>query len=534
MKLQIRGADGFDDLLTKTSYNWGSDGLVMILQRAGDLSISVVEARTGRPVEDYRITWLHVDCAGGRLHGSHGTAGHHERGRVMVEAVPKGKLRLVVTPTSAALAPNEPVECVHTTAGTQLRIELERRSELRVHVTFRNGRPAARSRLQLVRPPQGGQVSLRSHGLDHSRYFQQEHRQPFALVLDETKTDKNGDAVLRWPASGMPLAIRVLGPGHVPVVEHMVFVREHNRPTKINVSAGASFFGVVRPLSVLKSLGLQDTDDLSDVQGPTMVLTYTSGRGEPGFARRRTQRLDRTGAFRFTGLQAGTWTVMFRVVSFDASRISNLATKLLSPVTLGSDEQRRVELNISDMRPAILRGKMFLDGEPVANRKIHLVRVCKGHDGYSGRAGSVTLTTDKHGNFTAAGIRPGRYRASIGRLSCPKAVDVEAGADIYRVFRIKSGKLEIYIANEAGEPVVERSFAIRNPQTGFFIVRVSDAKGVLRIEQIAAGRYRVSVYRREKAHEVPTHRNVFAPLDEVIVSPGPGISSSRLTMSAQY
>ena len=196
----------------------------------------------------------------------------------------------------------------------------------------------------------------------------------------------------------------------------------------------------------------------------------------------------------------------------DVRRVSSPSNKEFALVTLSGDEHGRAEYDISDLHPASLRGRVMLNGTPAANRRIHLARMREVDGGPFVHVGSTILTTDSSGNFTAEGIHPGRYGLSISsttgqsrgveRLVCPEAVDIAPGSQVSRVFRIHTGQLEVHVTNSEGKPV-RGQFVIHNPQNGFRTRRESDAQGVLRVEEIAAGNYTISVTHPEPGPHAP-------------------------------
>lgn len=523
VRLRVRRASGFDDLLSPASYEWGSRGVVLRLRRAGAILLTVVAADTARPVEHFAVHWFQVDTARGRPAGSRGAAAHHRGGIATVEGVPGGHIRLVVAPGGREFAPSDPVELDHAGDPTALRIALERRRELPVRVVFGDGRPVQGTALELVRPGGDASVSLHTHGLDPSRRAELAQPDAHALLLDESTTDRSGRAVLRWIESAAPLAIRVLGPGHLPVVEHGVVVRSGAERLEIVVHRGATFSGVVRPRSVLEALGRGQLGNRGP-QGPTMVLTYLGDRTLPGRSSRRVQRLGWTGEFEFTGLRAGRWAVMFRNQSFDPKRVSNLASAQFAPILLSPDTELRAEYDIGDLAPATLRGQVMLDGRPAAERRIELVRVSSAGGGPFVQVGSTSVVTDRAGFFVAAAIRPGRYHAAVPapvqngrrqtRLMCPEAIVLVPGADVSRRCHIRAGVLEVQITDARGEPASERYFIVHSDRTGFRTTERTDAAGVLRVDPIAAGSYTISVGPRASGTARPPS------LGEVVVASG--------------
>ena len=204
---------------------------------------------------------------------------------------------------------------------------------------------------------------------------------------------------------------------------------------------------------------------------------------------------------------------------------------------LGPDAHLRAEYDIRDLAPATLEGQVMLDGDPVSNQRIELVRVTRADDGQFVQAGSSSIITDGAGSFVAEGIHPGRYHAAIPalgrqrcRLMCPDAVDVAPGSEVSGVFTIRSGTLEIRLTDESGEPVARRHFVVHNQRTGFRITRESDAEGVLRSDPIAAGRYTISVDRPDPDQPAWSGDRLRS-LGEVVVAGGPVVSQFAITVS---
>jgi protocatechuate 3,4-dioxygenase beta subunit len=519
VQLRVRGAAGHEDLLTPWM-PWGSRSVTLALQRAGGMVVTVVELGTARAVEDFGVSWCRVEEAAAGHQGAQGAVVHHAGGTATIDGVPRGRIRLVVTPADAALAPSDQVEIQHHGGGTAVRGEQRRCGELPVRVTLADGRPVQGAALELIRPPAGARVDLETYCMDPGRPARLAAPHTHAVRLDETTTDETGRAVLRAAVDGSLLAIRLPGPGHQPVVVHGIVVDPRREPVEITVRTGATLSGTVRPAWLLAGL-----------REPALVLTYQGGRDPSRGHARRTVPLQPSGAFRCTGLQAGTWGVLFRGGS-DPGLTGNVTTKQFAPVVLAGDAHVQIECELGDVAPAVLRGCVVLDGAAAVDRQVELVRVATAGDGRTGRVGTTRVVTDAHGAFVAAGLPPGRYFAAVTarhpgtrghvELTCGDPVDVAPGAAACGEFRIRSGRLEIEVRNAAGEPLARRQVVVHDVRSGFRAAPESDADGVVRIDPIAAGTYAIRVAELE--------RDPAGPLTEVAVVGGPSVTRTVVTV----
>lgn len=528
-------ANGYETYLSSDTIPWGRANVVVTLQHAGDLHVRVVESGIGDPIEEYRVVWFRMNdsSAGGYLSGR-SPMGIHDDGLSHLDAVPAGKIRVVVMPQGKAFAPNEPYEFDKVAGDVEVRIELRRRVELPVQVVDKSGKPVGETRLQLVRSTDGKPVMLTSYAVDHSQYAQFTHSNSDALLLDSVVTDARGDAILRWSPSTDSLAIRVLRPGHVPMVHAPVVLWSRNRMVKIVVSSGATLSGRVGPRSVLERLLTQDPKRRFAPQPPMIILTYQGQDGPQGSHRTKSARVDENGQFRIVGLHPGRWDVVFRVWRFATGRSSKLSHKKFDPIEFRCDEDRSVDLDISDMRPSTLRGHVFVNGVQHARGTIHLTRVTKTSQGPFLQGRVMILTTDDRGAFVAQHIQPGRYRVSVdkrkagahiraSRLVSSRPVDVPPGGEVERVFRLESGKLRVRIVDSKGKPVPGQYTTVLSEESGFRTGAQSDKDAWVEIESIAIGKYLIGVYPPVRAEPgrllTPTH-NQMIKLGEVTVTAG--------------
>lgn len=533
--LVVTRAPGFDDLVSPELHDWGTENIVLRLQASGALLVTVVEAGTDRPIEDFAVAWYGGETSTATLPGVAGRPAVFSGGRALIEAVPAGSIRVVVTPTDRAYAPSVPVEFVQPRAAIrgsavpELRIELTRREQVLVRVHFADGRAAIGTQVELLASSDPEGVGFGTFALEPARHAQLIDVRSHVMLCDVATTDENGEATIGWGRarehSDVGLSVRVKGPAHLPQIERWVAFATDGATIELIVSAGATLSGTVRPLSVLDELARGQLGGSPGQQGPTIVLTYTGDAIWSGSPARRRCRIDERGEFQCEGLQPGPWTVQLTEVSLDPSRSSNLSTKSFDPIEVAGEGAYRLELDVADLAPSALIGEVWLDGAVLGEREVHLLRVVLDGAGHASRAGRTTVVTDAEGRFSARGLRPGRYHVSIdggqAPLIAPRAIELEPGASVAETLHIETGELLMCARDAEGEPLGGHALEITQPSTSFRATVRTDGEGVARLERIATGRYVV------RTGQGATSRK----LGEVTVSAGRATVPTEITAS---
>jgi len=500
VRFVVPAVQGFEGLMTRQAYAWGSSMVVLTLRRAGGIQLAVVEAGTGRPVEGYVVAWRGlppVSFATGT--GARSEVEHHLAGRATIKAVPSGRIGIVVTPDDKDLAANDPVEISKGAGWSAVRIELARKATLPVLVVHRDGRPVAASRLELLRARDGKRITPGASGLAHSDYLQWIGQEGTPLLLDETRTDAEGRAKLRWRTSSRSLVIRASGQGHLPIIRERVFVGSDNRPVQIVVDTGARISGQVGPLSVLREIGLGKGATVSSGQAPTLAFKYAGEGGPRGAERHKKAQLDGHGRFSLGKLHPGTWSVTFHSWHFSPGSGVRVGSKELPRLTLRGGETRRVAYDVADLKPATVRGLVSLDGSPAANSRVRLNRPHRMHTTGRARSGTTLLSTDRDGAFLATSLYPGRYRLDLWCkrsgarhgtwLPCPTIVVVPPGSRTSQTFQLQAGALHIKVITKRGEPAAHVLLDVHDPGSGLSTSGRTDAHGCLVLDPIAVGLY---------------------------------------------
>jgi hypothetical protein len=159
--------------------------------------------------------------------------------------------------------------------------------------------------------------------------------------------------------------------------------------------------------------------DRRPLQGARLELTPGKGWQPPaGTPRTFTAFSDGTGAFRFTTLPEGTWTLRARLAGHPSVTLPSLASGSL-----------RVE--VAFPRPMAIAGRVTdADGEPVAGARVRARAEDPGAEGGKAR-------TDADGRFRLFPLAPGSYEVTVSPpsrdLSGAVMEGVEAGEEAVAV-----------------------------------------------------------------------------------------------------
>lgn len=547
VRLSVPLANGFEKLVTTSSFAWGSEDVKLVMERASGLKIEVVEKASDDPVEDYQVIWYQVYKPGERAaRQRRKPASHHPDGKAVVEGIPRGDTRLVIIPTDENLAPNDPIEFVKASSNEVIRIALTARVPLEVRVTDARGQAIVGTAIELLRSHDGSPITPSTRALNHENLSQLAYRtQNRVTKLDSAKTDDQGIAELRWSPSAASLAVRVLGPGHIPLVQEGIVLSERSPRLQITVRTGARLVGRLHPLSVLKQLGSSQGSTPWRGLGPRIMLRYKD-EAKVGNQGMKSSAVGPDGDFEFEGLISGPWEIQLQATRFFNGRSSNMG-KTLGRVNLSNGATRRVSYDISDLRPASLRGRVYLNGVLATQSNIQLTRIERSQVGAI--QASQMLRTDDQGSFHAEAVAPGRYTVAVevpgqarrrARVTCSTAVLVPPGGDVSQDFHAQAGALRIRITNADGSATAKKWIQVIHETNKHTASGVSDAEGVFTIPQLPVGEYVVkTLLKKAPAPPGPgnpfqlTRRGQFIEIGRVSVTPGSNPPTIQLTLPAK-
>ncbi len=192
---------------TLVEARWGARGYRVTSAPAGLLSVEVVDAATGRPVEAYRAQLVTASEAALRPDPVVLEA-DDELGRLEARAEVGSPALLRVVASEAVHAPSALHRVtLDRTRSTTVRVLLPRWLDQAVTVSDGQGRPVAGAQVELLTAPPGLTVDAATPVASSWR----DHADSRASLLANGVTDSRGSAIVRAPSHG-PVTLRVVHP----------------------------------------------------------------------------------------------------------------------------------------------------------------------------------------------------------------------------------------------------------------------------------------------------------------------------------
>ena len=413
-------------------------GAPAALPRAGadEIVVHVVDAATDAPIEAFGLREHVAALVLGEKERPLLHVGFHRSGRVLVPASQFDGHGFVVEVASGDYLPSAwftAKDAVEIAGERVVLVRLQRPRDVLVRVVReRTGEPVVGTRVELLRPyPASPEVTLRTIALPTERFRVQPNLDPmmvafaggFALQLASDITDAEGRVRLR----GNPdeaLALRLLGPGHTPVVR---------QPWRVDAEAPSEVVEVVvvggvievhfRPLAAWTQLRAELPREASlwpGGDGCGVRLRHVgTGAQRPEGVTGAPYAPDERGIVRIDGLAAGTWAATFEYhfrssSSEDDARpgtTGNAEVALPIVTNLGDGETRVLQLDLSGLGCGKLDATVTLAGRLVEEGYVHVDCVT----GPGGRALQVGVHGFHFGRdaHVLAQLPPGRFFASL-------------------------------------------------------------------------------------------------------------------------
>jgi len=409
------------------------------LPRAGadEIVVQVVDAATDAPIESFGLR-EHVAAllVLGEKERPLRHVGSHRSGRVLVPASQFDGHGFVVEVLSGDYLPSAwftATDAVEIAGERVVLVRLQRPREVVVRVVReRTGEPIAGTRVELLRPyPASPEVTLRTIALPTERFRVQPNLDPMmvafagglALQLASDITDAEGLVRLR----GNPdeaLALRLLGPGHTPVVRQPWRVDAETPSEVVEVVGSGGVIEVhLRPLSAWKQLREELPHEASQWPGGdgggVRLRHVDTGAQRPAGVTTAPYAPDEQGVVRIDGLAAGTWAATFEYhfrtsTSEDDTRpgITGNAEITLPIVTnLGDGETRVLQLDLSDLGCGKLDATVTLAGQLVGEGNV-FVQCVAGSGGRALQVGAHGFQFGRDAHLLAQ-LPPGRFFAKL-------------------------------------------------------------------------------------------------------------------------
>jgi hypothetical protein len=375
---------------------------------------------------------------------------------------------VVITVSEAPLAP--------------VRIELERAVPFTVRVLDAGRAPVPGAIVELIDRRARGVVTEDRQVPDERLAFttdgaiQTRESDVSLALISKATADGQGRALLFGPRAHARSTLRVVGSGHRPAILDDFAPPPEGGEVDVLLARGAGIDVTVRPVAIARmrqvGFALRRSSD-----GRVLPALGSHAFGQDGTARAR-------------GIPPGAWEVLF-------VHAGHRLARPLTAVELKDGETQRVELELPELAPARLAGKIVWQGGPWQSGSVILVaRV----DGLRVREAAVLGGS---GSFVAAGLFPGRYQVSVFlstaegevRVALAELIELTAGMELTRELELIPRVLRLRLLDHAGKPAGGRSGTLMGEaiQAQF----VTDARGEARVTPVPGAEVRMAIGHEE-------------------------------------
>ncbi|HEX6810855.1 MAG TPA: sigma-70 family RNA polymerase sigma factor [Planctomycetota bacterium] len=400
------------------TFERGARDALVELRWPDGLALTVVDAKTGEPVEEFAVKCFRVHAdKRGLISGDQDLRlqGVHRDGHVLVEAVEAGENRLLVLPDEFGpwLPSGYLPVSIRDGGVTKLTVKLHRPAPVRVRLAFGDGEPAAGSRVRLrAKLSDDDAPWVRSMRLGR---FGSSHWQG-RIDLAMATSDARGIAELPWQPWREVVVVRADGPGHLVCERELPGVEPGGEPIELRVARGATIRGSVRGFERWTELAV----DLFgkpvalglDRLEPSVVLRNGSDGGLHEDPEGRAFPIGADGSFVCNDVPPGRWQVLFQYNQLSNDSLGGIVTLLkraLTEVVAIAGQEHVVSFDLAAALPGSIRGRLLVDGVPSSASALTVGSWGTDHLGRPmANSGAVTAPEFVHDCAYAAGrVLPG-------------------------------------------------------------------------------------------------------------------------------
>jgi hypothetical protein len=486
----VADLDGYERAKSAAS-PWGSKDVTLVLQRGLGVDVVVHDGDRGMPLERYGVRCIRVMGGGSTEDMRLREVGAHPGGVVTLAGIRRGRSYLVVEPTGPEWVPSAPRVIDVTNAGVpRQEITVRRACSTVVRVKSAAGAPVAETRIDLLLPLDDAPV--------HERTIPRKAATlgmgipgTIAMLVAEGTTGQDGRAEIRG-TPGLRHALRILGPGHVPLVRDLVL--DPAIPVvDVIVAPGATLRGRIVPLELVGQLHSKAITNRGTKMGPRVSLR---GNGYSTFPPGREQvPLDDEGAFVISGVPHGSWDVVLQTLVKSGSVITT-RSRVIGHVKLLASEDLSEVFDLGDLLMTTIRGTVTLDGTPFVGGHLVLMGEHRDVRGEVEDVGLDGIEVSAEGTFGAL-VSPGTYRL----LARPAEVtfgapfihdddvfSVGPGQTLQRTFELQSSVLRARVLGSDGStPVTGLRLSTRLKRPAAHVASHTDPEGRCELRGLPPG-----------------------------------------------
>ena len=394
--------------------------------QAGFALHGYVTARSGgHPIERFALRARRVAEPSGSVEPSAllplaaGEARAHAAGRFQVSGLTPGIHVIDVWAPGFARTAVGPFTVTEAQRPPAIRIELEPAAQLGGQVLSRTSFRPIEARVSL----------LQNDGVHASRL----PRPMRGVRVAVQATDRTGRFAFDGLCRGS-YQLLVQAPGHLDVVVEEIELAQGSRTERlVSLTQGARLVGTVRN---------------QDGRGGHVILVHTDGTSQRA-------TIDERGTYEASGLPGGSYRVSLALTSGARSSASQVGVLQGSAnLMLTEGATTRFDLDAAAARETILRGQVFMQGQPAVKWHVRYVPEKRNPRQYA-TGGSLECETNASGFFEFGSVPVGKgvleLRQSLrGRVLSRRDVRIEGGRRVHEVFDIRVGSLTLNVHSETG------------------------------------------------------------------------------------
>ncbi|HLQ38543.1 MAG TPA: hypothetical protein VK348_12120 [Planctomycetota bacterium] len=506
------GAIDFELVDDGGEFAWGTHGLQVVVRRRqpASLELTVVDAATGAPVEDFGAS-----CRGegsdilppSALQSS--ATAHHPGGVLRFDNLPPAPYRVSVQPKAPLCERAFIPIAVSEGRSTALQVALEPPAPLQVTVVDSSTQqplPDVTVHLGRVIPEQHlDRVSLRTYRvpLTGSGGIPQYGNTTEVVTLDEATTRADGLVTLHAAPETPALVVIADGDRCVTTMLKDVRLPRAGNSLRIAVATAAILHGRLQPLQFLQHFGPSAQQVAEAARKAAVSLTVASDiadrypelRLHSDAGVRMGTKVAADGTFTIAAIPPGRYEVFVAPstqLAVDFSSNTDLGP--LATVDMIGGEDQAIELTLDQYMPGIVRGRFLVDGVP-----------WQGEVGFARLAGShmqrYSLLADTNGTATSYWLLPGTYLAFAAvrqgykteYVLGPEPFVLTPNGEVDLTAMLHRRRIAVELRDANDQPVANRRLVLQwleHPEFTYSLRHgeVTDAQGRLQFDPALPGR----------------------------------------------